>query len=193
MDTIVAIHTRRSIRSYEDRPVERDVIADILWDAAKAPTTQISEAQLFTVIEGKKRIAAFGDSAIEYARANRTPGPGYDWLDRPEFSVFHGAPAVVVISAPGGNSQSLGDCTRSGQNLALSAHARGLATCWVGAPLLWLRTAAVKDALKIPSGYEPFAVFALGYPSGPAAGKPRDRPQIVWADAEDEDHLTEDE
>ena len=74
MDTIVAIHTRRSIRSYEDRPVERDVIADILWDAAKAPTTQISEAQLFTVIEGKKRIAAFGDSAIEYARANRTPG-----------------------------------------------------------------------------------------------------------------------
>ena len=63
----------------------------------------------------------------------------------------------------------------------------------MGAPLPWLRTAAVKDALKIPSGYEPFAVFALGYPSGPAAGKPRDRPQIVWADAEDEDHFTEDE
>ena len=39
--------------------------------------------------------------------------------------MFHGAPAVIVISAPAANSQSCGDCTRAGQNLMLSAHARG--------------------------------------------------------------------
>jgi nitroreductase len=41
-DTITAIHTRRSIRGYEKRAVERKIIADILWDAAQAPTTPLS-------------------------------------------------------------------------------------------------------------------------------------------------------
>jgi nitroreductase len=57
MDTITAIHTRRSIRDYEKRPVERDIITDILWDAAQAPTTPVSGPFLFHVIEGAARIA----------------------------------------------------------------------------------------------------------------------------------------
>jgi nitroreductase len=36
MDTIRAINTRRSIRDYEERAVEREIITDILWDAAQA-------------------------------------------------------------------------------------------------------------------------------------------------------------
>ena len=57
MDTITATHTRRSIRHYERRAVERDIIADILWDAAQAPTTPVSGPFLFHVIEGAERIA----------------------------------------------------------------------------------------------------------------------------------------
>jgi nitroreductase len=45
MDTITAIHPRRSIRNYEQRAVEREIIADILWDAAQAPTTPVSGPQ----------------------------------------------------------------------------------------------------------------------------------------------------
>ena len=37
MDVIEAIHTRRSIRSYSPRLVERELIEDIIWDAAQAP------------------------------------------------------------------------------------------------------------------------------------------------------------
>jgi Nitroreductase family len=47
MDTITAMHTRRSIRDYEQRTVEREIIADILWDAAQAPTTPVSGPFLF--------------------------------------------------------------------------------------------------------------------------------------------------
>ena len=180
MDTIVAIHTRRSIRSYAEREVARDLIAEVLWDAAQAPTTPLSGPWLFTVVAGPARVAALGERAIAYARANRPAGPGYDWVDRAGFLVFLGAPVAIVISGAAGNPQSLGDCTRAGQNLMLSARARGLGSCWVGAPILWLGDPAVRAELGIPPALAPFAAFTLGYPAGTPAGRPRARPEIVW-------------
>jgi nitroreductase len=182
MDTVVAIRTRRSIRSYQERAVDRPLIEEVIRDAAQAPTTPLSEAQIFTVIEGARHIAACGDRALEFARRNRPDGPGYDWVDRPGFSVFHGAPAVIVISAPAANSQSFGDCVRSGQNLLLSAHARGLGACWVGAPMLWLQDLGTKAELGIPARHDPFAAFAIGYPEEVPPARPRDLPRIIWID-----------
>jgi nitroreductase len=182
MDTIVAIHTRRSIRSYQERAVDRSLIEDVIWDAAQVPTTPLSEPQLFTVIEGAQYIAACGERARKYARLSRPDGPGYDWVDRPGFSVFHGAPVVILISAPAANSQAYGDCVRSGQNLVLSAHARGLGACWVGAPMLWLRSDAAKQEFGIPAPCESFAAFSLGYPSEAPEPRPHDLPRINWID-----------
>ncbi|HXC53891.1 MAG TPA: nitroreductase family protein [Rhizomicrobium sp.] len=181
MDTITAIHTRRSVRSYAARVPERGVVEDILHDAAQAPTTPVSGAWLFTVIAGAARLADFGERAKRHAREHRPSAEGYGWADRPEFSVFLGAPLAIVISAPADNGQSIQDCNRAGQNLMLSAHARGLGTCWIGSPMLWLRDAAVKAELAIPPAHAPFAAFALGYPSGTPTGEPRARPQIVWS------------
>ena len=85
--------------------------------------------------------------------------PGSDWLTRPGFKVFWDAPVVVIISGP------VGDCCRAGQNFMLSAHARGLGSCWVGSPMLWLSTPEVRAELKIPSDLPPVAVLCLGYPA----------------------------
>ena len=41
----------------------------------------------------------------------------------------------------------------------LSAHARGLGSCWVGAPMLWLRRAETRKELGIAEAFEPFAAF----------------------------------
>jgi nitroreductase len=61
METVTAIHTRRSIRDYQKRSVAREIIADILSDAAQAPTTPVSGPFLFHVIEGVARIAGLGE------------------------------------------------------------------------------------------------------------------------------------
>jgi hypothetical protein len=37
MDVIDAIHSRRSIRSYQSNLVDRDLIKSVIWDAAQAP------------------------------------------------------------------------------------------------------------------------------------------------------------
>jgi nitroreductase len=181
MDTITAIHTRRSIRDYEKRAVEREIIADILWDAAQAPTTPVSGPFLFNVIEGVARIADFGERALQYARAHRPDTVGYSWADRSDFKVFLDAPVVIVISGHADNSQSIQDCNRAGQNLMLSAHTRGLGSCWVGAPMLWLRNPRTRKELVIAEIFEPFAAFTLGYAASVPPSRSRERPEIVWA------------
>jgi nitroreductase len=175
MDVIAAIHGRRSVRSYERRPVERDLIESVILDAAQAPPPFRGQNPLaFNVLQGVERIAAYGTRAMDYACDHRPDGPGWDWLDRPGFEIFWDAPVVIIISGP------VGDCNRAGQNLMLSAHARGLATCWVGSPMLWLSAPEIRRELRIPSELMPVAVLCLGYPASVPDPVNRERPRIAW-------------
>ena len=175
MDVIEAIHTRRSIRSYSPRLVERELIEDIIWDAAQAPPPFSGQLPwTFNVAQGVERISAFGDEALQYARDNHPDEPGWEWTDRPDFEVFWGASALIIISG------RVEDCCRAGQNLMLSAHARGLGTCWVGSPMLWLRTAHAKAKLNVPPELVPVSALCLGYPAAIPEAQPRKRPPIIW-------------
>lgn len=189
MDAIEAIRTRRSVRSFEPRQVPRASIEALVADAASAPYSFVNlpEPWLFTVIRGQARIAAYGERAKAYARAHRPRLANYEWADRPDFLIFHGAPAVIIISGPGQASWAQGDCDRAGQNLSLSAHARGLATCWVGSPMLWLRDPETLGELRIPDGFVPHAVFALGYPAAiPAPPEPIPA-RSIWIGGEEDE------
>ena len=174
MDIIAAIHGRRSVRSYERRPVERDLIESVIVDAAQAPPPFRGQNPLaFNVLRGVERIAAYGTRAMDYARDHRPDGPGSDWIERPGFKIFWDAPVVIIISGPAG------DCCRAGQTLMLSAYAWGLGTCWVGSPMLWISTSEVRAELNIPLA--PVAVICLGYPAAVPEAVPRERPRIIWA------------
>jgi nitroreductase len=175
MDVIAAMHGRRSVRSYDPRPVPRELIESVIVDAAQAPPPFRGQIPwTFNVIEGVERIAAYGDRALSYARENRPDGPGWEWVERPGFKVFWDAPVVIIISGP------VGDCNRAGQNLMLSAHARGLGTCWVGSPMLWLGSSVVKAELNIPANLAPVAVFCVGYPAAIPEPVVHEPPPIVW-------------
>lgn len=176
MDVIEAIHGRRSIRSYDPRPVARRLTADIVWDAAQAPPPFAGQTPWsFNVLEGAEAIAGLGARAKAYA-AQAHPGEAdWAWAERPDFQVFWGAPAVVIIS---GRRE---DCCRAGQNLMLSAYARGLGTCWVGAPMAWLKEAGVKAELDLPADLEPVAALCLGYPTSIPPAPARECPPILWS------------
>src|SRR5277367_5374741 len=132
MDAIEAILSRRSVRSYLDRPLERDLIEALIWDAAPAPAIRDLKRWVFVVVEGRARLAEMGAEAKAFARAALPPGPVPAWLDNAEFKVFWDAPALVIICARADTPDAEWDCCRAGQNLMLSAHARGLGSCWVG-------------------------------------------------------------
>ena len=65
----------------------------------------------------------------------------------------------------------------------LVAHARGLGSCWVGAPNPWLWSPGVARELGVPVGYVPDVAIVLGYSDEAPAGNPR--PLIHWSEGPD--------
>ncbi len=175
MDTIEAIHTRRSIRAYTSAPVTREQIEAVIWDAAQAPPPFSGQVPwTFRVITGAARIAALGARAKQYAAQRHEGDPAGSWARRADFDIFWGAPVVVFICG------GIEDACRAGQTLLLSAHARGLGACWVGSPLAWLADAAVRAELNLPPDRPAAAVICLGYAAATPSPPPRARPAIPW-------------
>src|SRR4029079_13087012 len=88
----------------------------------------------------------------------------------------------AAANAPGRTLcyRAIDDGNRAGQTLMLSAHARGLGTCWVGSPMLWLSTPEVRAELGIPATLTPVAVLCLGYSAAVPEAVNREKPPIVW-------------
>ena len=60
------------------------------------------------------------------------------------------------------------------QNVMLAAHANGLASCWMCAPVFC--SDVVRDALGLPSALIPHAIVTIGYPARPP--RARERPSV---------------
>ena len=185
MDVIEAMHARRSIRAYRSESVDRTLIEEVIWAAAQAPTPPASGKTpwSFCVIEGVDRIADYGTRAKHYARDHQPEGRPRTWTESPDFKVFWDAPVLVLICGNAGNRETPFDCSRAGQNLMLAAHARGLGSCWVGAPLSWLNSPDVPAELGVPAGFAPIVAIIVGYAAETPVGNPRPRPVINWSSA----------
>lgn len=132
------------------------------------------------MVTGAKRLADYGERAKAHARATRPDGPGWDWVDDPGFRIFWNAPALILISGARSIAESPWDCCRAGQNLMLSAHARGLGACWVGSPMAWLTAPEGASEVGIPDGFAPVAPILVGHPAVTPLPREIERPEIVW-------------
>lgn len=176
MEVIEAIHSRRSIRAYTAQPIPQDLIGALIWDAAQAPPPFAGEAPwTFVVLQGAERIAGYSIRAKQFAKDSRPAAAGWTWTERDDFRVFWNAPVVVIICGPAE------DCCRAGQLLILSAHARGLGTCWVGAPMPWLRTSAAKEEIGKPSDLTPASAICVGYGASLPEARKRPQPAVIWS------------
>ena len=182
MDAVSAMHARRSIRAYQPTPVPRALIEELVWAAVQAPSPPVSGdiPWALCVIEGVGRLARYGVRARDYAHSHQPEGRPWEWTERPGFKVFWDAPALVLICGRKGNPETPFDCCRAGQNLMLAACARGLGSCWVGAPMPWLTSPGVAEELGLPAGFDPVVAIVLGYAAQTPAGNPRPRPPITW-------------
>jgi nitroreductase len=188
MDVIEAIHTRRSVRAYSTEPVERAILEALIWDAAQAPppTAAYRRPWRFHVVEGEARLEALGVQALAHARAHPPPGWRQEWLEEGSgFRVFWGAPALILITCPAQDVTSAWDCCRAAQALMISAHARGLGSCWVGSPMPWLADPSGKAAMGMTADYGAVAPIIVGHPAGPPPPAPdRQKPEVVWLAAQ---------
>ena len=148
MKIIEEIVGRRSIRAYNDRPVEEDRLARILEAGRLAPTARNGQDW---------RILIVSDREIRNALVDRA-SPGQPFLKQ--------APILLAACAlnPGyvmrcGHPAYLIDLAIVLEHMALQAVREGLGTCWIGS----FDEAAAKSVLHVPAGVRIVELMSLGH------------------------------
>ena len=189
------IATRRSVRRYLQDCVPKALIDELVQCAVNAPSAHNRQPWRFTVLHDDRSKARLADAMGAQLRADRLkdgdPIAVVEADVARSFERISRAPVVVLIAATIAEMDSYPDLRRQHaehlmaiqstamavQNLLLAAHAAGLATCWMCAPLFCPDTVAL--TLGLPEGWEPQALVTLGAPA--SAGKPPVRKPVADA------------
>jgi coenzyme F420-0:L-glutamate ligase/coenzyme F420-1:gamma-L-glutamate ligase len=173
--------SRRSIRRYQDKPVPRQVLNDLLEAARWAPSAHNRQPWRFAVVESEatKRAlaAAMGERLKEDLERDGAPRPAIDADVLRSYARITRAPALIVacvtmrdMDVYSDSRRKKAEWTMAGQsvamaveNLLLSAHALGLGACWMCAPLFVPDT--VREVLKLDADWDPQALITIGYPA----------------------------
>ena len=154
--------TRRSIRNYQDRPIEEQKVLNILEAARLSPSAANLQPWDFIVIK---------DQAV---KDKLFPAYSRTW--------FIKAPVIIVVCATpekawrrsDGEEFWKVDCAIAAQGIVLTAASEGLGTCWIGA----FDEEKCKEALGIPRGVRVVAMIPLGY-SAESKGQASERKPMV--------------
>ena len=156
------IFSRKSVRSYTDRPVSRAQLDTLVRAAMAAPSGRDMRPWKFVVVD---------DRAVMDTLAARLP----------KAKMLADAPAAVVVCGDQSIVDSEGkpsvnwayDCSAAAENLLLTAEAMGLGAVWTGVSPYADRMQAVSEALNLPDHITPFCVIPVGYPEGQP--RPKDK------------------
>ena len=106
------ILTRRSVRAFSDRPVERDVLDDIVKAALCAPSAMNRQTWKFTVVTNGKKIKELADAIGEE-------------LGREGYDLYR--PTVLIIPSNDRNTVwGREDNACALENIFLAAHSHGV-------------------------------------------------------------------
>jgi coenzyme F420-0:L-glutamate ligase/coenzyme F420-1:gamma-L-glutamate ligase len=183
------LDARRSIRAFRPEPVDRDALDALVAAACIAPAPHHSRPWRFVVVDGddtkdalaagmgaRWRVDLEGDGvgsarvdelvAASHAKLVQAPALvlgclTWDGLDRyPDERRRRAEWGMALLS--------LGAAV---ENLMLAAADRGLASCWVAAPIFCPEEA--RDALALPAEWLPHALVMVGHPDPNYVGRVR--------------------
>ncbi len=177
------IRSRRSVRTFEARPLERAAVARCLEAAIWAPNRGLTQPWRFVVLGGAPlRALAALVAALEEACA---PDPGQGAAE----PLGQAAAAVAVWQTAAADAATWAAdrlaVAAAVQNLLLCAWDEGWAGTWLGGPLLL--DPGVQDLVRVAQGQTLVAVVALGWPAEVPPVRPRRRAaeltRWAWDDA----------
>jgi nitroreductase len=172
MELRTAVYKRRMVRSYDSRPVPREVLDELLSLGIRAPSAGHAQGWRFLVLDDITSCGEFWaatsdgspDGWLERMRTapaliicfsdktaylDRYAEPDKGWTDRdearwpvPYWHIDTGMAAMIML---------------------LGAVDAGLGACFFGVPPD--RWTALRDAFTVPHGLDPVGVISLGYPA----------------------------
>jgi nitroreductase len=184
METIDAIKQRRAVREYTDAPVERATIERLIGAAILAPSAMNLQPWAFAALLNRDRIGDYAKRIKDWLLANfqqTSLDPSLrQAIETEGYSVFHHAPAVVLVSAKSPQTQAFEDCCLAAQNLMLAARDEGLGTCCIGLARHWLNLPSTKQELGLPATFEVVVPIVLGHPKAWPESHGRNPAKIHW-------------
>ena len=142
------IFKRRSIRSYENKPVAGQDIRALLEAGMAAPSASNLKPWQFVTVTDRGRLDALAE-AHPYGKMLAQAGL-----------------AIVVCGDPKVSERYWEqDCSAATQNILLAATTLGLGSVWLGCHPRKERKDGVRRILRIPESIEVLSVIAIGHPA----------------------------
>jgi nitroreductase len=204
-ETLEWLRSRRSVRTFTDQPVDKDVLTRLVEAATTAPSSTNRQPWRFTVVTSRRKRAAIVDAvSAKTTEMKAIIARGHhaeDFGDYGDF--FHeplaGAAAIVVpqyrpypdlianlIESGGGDPKRFSTatamqaelCSTSAAIMALllQAHAEDLGACMMAGPMV--AKDEIHALLGIAEPWRMVGAIAVGHPTGAAptrSRKPLDR------------------
>jgi nitroreductase len=154
--------SRRSCRSFLDKPVDRSILEDLVKIACTAPSATNCQLWTFTMLPTRAAVMRLAHEVGGfYVRLNALAEKGWlrlllKLIGKPELDayyrqyyemvkegfaefkrtgldrMFYGAPASIVVGCRAGASLPTEDALLASQNMLLAAHSMGLGSCLIG-------------------------------------------------------------
>jgi ferredoxin/uncharacterized protein YunC (DUF1805 family) len=186
------LRSRRSVRVFKDKPVEKEKLQKLIEVARYAPTGGNTQSVEWLAVTDAARLKRIGGLVMDWLRqllkdpAVAAASPYLPLIvaawDAGIDSVLRNAPAVVVASSPGEIMSGQVDVTIAVTYLDLMAPALGLGTCWAG--LLQgalMGSPSLKTEVGIPEGHTHHYPIMVGYNAMKHYRLPeRRKPKIVF-------------
>lgn len=156
MDYKEVICTRHSVRKYESRPIDRELLDDCVSDALLAPSSKNSKSSGFMIIEEP--------GLLEEISKMRDHGSSF---------LKGAAAAIIVLGDTTKTDLWLDNAAISATYIMLSAADKGLGSCWIHVngrprvkddPSKGTAEGFLRDLLNLKDNMSPLCVIALGYP-----------------------------
>ncbi len=187
------IRRRRSVRSYKNKPVEREVIEKLIHIARYGPTASNSQLVNWIAIDNREGVKEVSDHVIKWmAKLVKWRHPaarkGYNFkrlIEAYEAGmdvISRGAPALVITHAPKSHHFAEIDSAVALTSMDIAAPSLGLGACWGG--FITVAARYHKPLVKhvgIPKGHVFTGAMMLGYPKFGYLRLPkRKEPDITW-------------
>ncbi len=150
MNTFAAIKQRTSVRDWDDKPVSREQLEQLVDAGRRAPTAINIQPWEFIVVTEKNKLR-------EIARAT-------------DYGRFIDKAAACIIVYCKSTKYYLEDGCAAVENILLAATDLSLAACWVAGDKKPY-TRYMSSLLNVPEDYKLIAIIPVGYPKYPSAPK----------------------
>lgn len=150
------ILSRRSIRKFTDKEIQRPILDMLLKAGYHAPSGHNMQTWRFTVLTRQADIAELKELTRQTAEQNKV-----------HFYGFENPQVIILISNDNRNADGCQDASCAAENIMLAAESYGIGSVWLN-PLMTLRgkepVKSLLDRYGIPAGHTVWAAVALGYP-----------------------------